>query len=212
MSLESRKDLLESRASQPNKFETRRQQLAGAALATLGELGYANTSLRDIAAKSGSSLGTLHYYFANKEDLINYCVRRYKRNFIDEVNEVINSCTDLKSLIKRFVASFVKTVSSDSESHSLWYDIRSQAMFNEAFRPLSTEIDQSLLEMITRLTDRGQVFTGKPLTLSPACAYWAMDGMFQHFLLLHLEAVKNTDAEFESRLTEFLEALFASNK
>ena len=55
---------------QVDKFAERRAQLAAAALQTLAELGYARTSLRDIAQNSDFSHGVLHYYFSDKEDLI----------------------------------------------------------------------------------------------------------------------------------------------
>ena len=61
-----------------DKVAQRRSELAAAALKTLSELGYARTSLRDIAANSEFSHGVLHYYFRDKVDLITYCVREYK--------------------------------------------------------------------------------------------------------------------------------------
>ncbi len=163
--IEPRKTPPNNRARKPDKFEIRRQQLAAATLAAMGEFGYANTSLRDIAAKSGFSLGTLHYYFADKDDLISYCVLDYKRHFIDEMNRAIDSAADLAALITDFISGFVKTVSSDSESQRLWYDIRSQAMFSAVFRPLVFEIDQSLLAMISHLTDRAQAFTAAAMPM-----------------------------------------------
>ncbi|MFI5042721.1 MAG: TetR/AcrR family transcriptional regulator, partial [Acidimicrobiales bacterium] len=48
---------------QVDKFAERRTQLADAALQTLAELGYARTSLREIAQNSQFSHGVLHYYF-----------------------------------------------------------------------------------------------------------------------------------------------------
>src|SRR6201996_8697342 len=63
---------------QVDKFAERRGQLAPAALQTLAELGYARTSLRDIAQNSEFSHGVLHYYFSDKFELITYCVRQYK--------------------------------------------------------------------------------------------------------------------------------------
>jgi AcrR family transcriptional regulator len=204
---ESKKALLESRINKPNKFELRRQQLAEATLAALGEFGYAKTSLRDIAAKSGFSLGTLHYYFVDKDDLISYCVRSYKRHFIDDLNQLVDNATDFKSLKQGFIRYFVHTVSSDSESHRLWYDIRSQAMFDEQFRPLVAEIDQSLCDMIAKLATRAQTLGGHPPPLSGRHTYWTLDGMFQHFLLAHIEKVENADAEFEQELSAFLNDL-----
>src|ERR1700747_3050170 len=46
-----------------DKFSARRIELADAALETLAELGYARTSLREIAQKSEFTHGVLHYYF-----------------------------------------------------------------------------------------------------------------------------------------------------
>src|SRR5690349_15394605 len=58
-----------------DKFEERRRELADAALQTLSELGYARTSLREIAQHTSFSHGVLHYYFRDKVELITYCVR-----------------------------------------------------------------------------------------------------------------------------------------
>ena len=48
-----------------DKFSKRRIELAEAALETLAELGYARTSLREIAQKSEFTHGVLHYYFSD---------------------------------------------------------------------------------------------------------------------------------------------------
>ena len=61
-----------------DKYDERRNQLAESALQTLGELGYARTSLREIANNSEFSHGVVHYYFQDKLELIVYCVRYYK--------------------------------------------------------------------------------------------------------------------------------------
>ena len=60
-----------------DKFVERREQLARSALTTLAELGYARTSLREIAQNSEFSHGVVHYYFDDKLDLIIACVRLY---------------------------------------------------------------------------------------------------------------------------------------
>ena len=207
MPVEPSKPPLKGRVNKAGKFETRRQQLAAAAIATMGEFGYANTSLRDIAAKSDFSLGTLHYYFADKDDLISYCVLGYKRHFINEMNRAIDRAADLATLIEDFINGFVKTVSLDSESHRLWYDIRSQAMFSPAFRPLVFEIDRSLLAMINHLTERVRAFTGAAMQIPVSSVYWALDGMFQYFLLARLDGIKDCDSEYKRYLTVFFKHL-----
>ena len=66
------------KAGTAEKAAERRAELAEAALQTLSTLGYARTSLRDIAQNSVFSHGVLHYYFTDKVDLITACVRQYK--------------------------------------------------------------------------------------------------------------------------------------
>src|SRR6266705_6135641 len=71
-----------------DKFSARRSELAEAALETLAELGYARTSLREIAQKSEFTHGVLHYYFSDKVDLICCCVRHYKAKCVTRYDQI----------------------------------------------------------------------------------------------------------------------------
>src|SRR5260221_10692477 len=84
---------------QMDKFAERRAQLAASALQTLSELGYARTSLRDIAQNSEFSHGVLHYYFSDKVDLIMQCVKQYKAECVKRYDEIVataRTATELK--------------------------------------------------------------------------------------------------------------------
>ena len=126
-------------------------ELAGHAIVALSELGYARTSMRDIAAQSGRSIGALNYYFEDKSDLITFCVRLYKENFVSQIDEIINSAGTGDVLINAFIEGLVDAVSGDAQTHRLWYDIRSQALFDESFHAISNEIEQALIDMVGRL-------------------------------------------------------------
>ena len=52
----------------------RRQQIVGAAIDTIAEVGYAQASLARIAARIGISKGVISYHFASKDDLIKQVV------------------------------------------------------------------------------------------------------------------------------------------
>lgn len=52
----------------------RRQQIVGAAIDTIAELGYVQASLARIAARVGISKGVISYHFAGKDDLIKQVV------------------------------------------------------------------------------------------------------------------------------------------
>ena len=86
------------------KVAVRRGQLAAAALKTLSELGYARTSLREIAQNSEFSHGVLHYYFHDKTDLITYCVREYKAECVRRYDHVVATATTADELEAGFLA------------------------------------------------------------------------------------------------------------
>jgi AcrR family transcriptional regulator len=171
---------------QVDKFAERRDQLAAAALLTLAEQGYANTSLRDIAQRSEFSHGVLHYYFADKFELIMYCVRRYKAECVTRYDSIVATAATADQLRSGFGAAMAGTLVEDGTLHRLWYDLRNQSLFDEKFRPDVTEIDQSLQRMIWRIVEKFAELSGAPLAVTPDLAYALMDGLFQHALLRHL--------------------------
>ena len=87
---------------QVDKFAERRAQLADAALLTLAELGYARTSLREIAQNSQFSHGVLHYYFSDKEDLLTHCVRQYEAACVTRYDEIVASASSAEELKREF--------------------------------------------------------------------------------------------------------------
>lgn len=180
-----------------DKFEDRRRQLADAALQTLATLGYARTSLRDIAQNSEFSHGVLHYYFRDKVELITYCVQRFKTQCVERYDAIATHATEADALARDAGDGLAATLSGDAELHRMWYDLRSQSMFEESFRLDVADIDASLERMIWRIvTTYARLVDREPATTS-ATAYAAFDGIFQQALIRHLAG--DTDALDELR-------------
>ncbi|MBW0101930.1 TetR/AcrR family transcriptional regulator [Pseudonocardia sp. KRD291] len=171
---------------QVDKFEERRRQLADAALQTLSELGYARTSLREIAQNSDFSHGVLHYYFRDKVELITYCVRQYKATCVLRYDSIAATAAEPGALAAAFGDGLAATLVSDALMHRLWYDLRSQSLFEESFRADVAEIDSSLERMIWRIVTAYSGLVGAPPSCTSAFAYAAFDGLFQQALLRHL--------------------------
>ena len=169
----------------PEKFEQRRAELSEATRQTLANLGYARTSLRENAQNSAYSHGVLHYYFSDKLDLILCSVRHYKARCVRRYDEVVAGAGSYEGLLKGFADALGKTLRDEAALHRLWYDLRSQAMFEEAFRADVGEIDKSLEKMIWRVVSRLGELSGRPVECSPGLAYSSIDGVFEHALLRH---------------------------
>jgi AcrR family transcriptional regulator len=184
---------------QVDKFAERRAQLAESALRTLSELGYARTSLREIAQNSEFSHGVLHYYFRDKVDLITHCVREYKARCVTRYDQIVATARTAEDLRISFAAGLAQTMSDDAPMHRLWYDLRSQSMFETSFRKDVADIDDSLERMIWRIVSQYADLRRVPTILPPDTAYAVFDGLFQHALLRHLSG--DIDARDQLRNT-----------
>jgi AcrR family transcriptional regulator len=179
-----------------DKFEARRGELADATLETLGELGFARTSLREIAQKTPFSHGVLHYYFRDKIELITYCVRRYKEHCVTRYDEIVEEATSGAELAALFADALVGTMLEDTAMHRLWYDMRSQAMFEGDLRPTVVDLDRQLEEMIWRVVTRHAELCDTVPAVPSATAYAVFDGLFENCLIRHLAG----DADAAERL------------
>jgi AcrR family transcriptional regulator len=194
---------------QVDKFAERRDQLAVAALRTLAEQGYARTSLRVIAQNSSFSHGVLHYYFADKSELITYCVRKYKAACVTRYDAIVATAATADELLQGFGAGMAATLREDAAMHRLWYDLRNQAMFEEAFRADAQAIGECLEQMIWRIVSRYAQLRGTPPGVTPAVAYAIMDGVFNHALLAHLSGDETAIERLELTVRRLLPTLLA---
>ncbi len=185
---------------QVDKFAVRRAQLANSALRTLAKLGYAGTSLRDIAQNSQFSHGVLHYYFRDKVDLITYCVREYKAATVTRYDQVVATATSAADLRAQWLDAMVTTLREDAPMHRLWYDLRNQSMFEESFRDDVREIDGSLERMLWRIFGHYAQLSGLRLTATSHLAYALVDGVFQHALLGQLSGDERAAADLPDQL------------
>ena len=160
------------------KRDEKKRQIAQSAISALKELGYANTGLRDIAAKSDLSLGMLHYYFEDRSDLIIYCVRIYKHEFVRAITQAVEHAQGRDEVAQAFAEALAVSIIRDEETHRLWYDIRTQAMFDAAFRPAVAEIEALLINAV-------RIGFDKAGTVDPAdesLAYAMIDGAFRYLM------------------------------
>ena len=191
-----------------DKFEERRRELAESALVTLGELGYARTSLREIANNSEFSHGVLHYYFSDKLELIVFCVRYYKARCVHRYDEVVEKSTTADELLEGFLAKLAETITEEAPMHRLWYDLRSQSMFEESLREAVMVIDRTLEDMVWRVISRYADLLGAPIATTPPLAYGLLDGLFQQALLGHLAGREDALTQLQDEVRAVLTLLF----
>ncbi|PUA82237.1 TetR/AcrR family transcriptional regulator [Nocardioides currus] len=198
------------RTTREAKVDARRDELAESALVTLGERGYARTSLREIAQNSPYSHGVVHYYFDNKVELITYCVRYYKAQCATRYDELVATSTTADELLGRFADKLVETLTDEPQMHRLWYDLRTQAMFEESLREAVLEIDHSLELMIWRVVSRFAELAGARPALDRGTAYALLDGVFEKALLEHLTGTGAALESLRERALTLMPSLISS--
>jgi TetR/AcrR family transcriptional repressor of bet genes len=191
-----------------DKFDERRRELAESALVTLGELGYARTSLREIANNSEFSHGVLHYYFSDKLELIVFCVRYYKARCVHRYDEVVAKSTTADELLEGFLTKLAETITEEAPMHRLWYDLRSQSMFEESLREAVMVIDRTLEDMVWRVISRYADLLGAPISTTPPLAYGILDGLFQQALLGHIAGREDALTQLQDEARAVLTLLF----
>lgn len=194
---------------QVDKFAERRRQLAESALRTLAELGYARTSLREIAQNSEFSHGVLHYYFRDKVDLITHCVRQYKIECVKRYDDIVATADTPEVLAHEFAEAMATTLREDSALHRLWYDLRNQSLFEDSFREDVRDIDTSLERMIARIVGQYAELSGRPLAFPLSTTYAIYDGLFQQALLRHLTGDPVAADDLAANIRRTLPAMIA---
>ncbi|WP_282154108.1 TetR/AcrR family transcriptional regulator [Ruegeria atlantica] len=189
-----------------DKFEARRAELADAALSTLSSLGYARTSLRDIAENTEFSHGVLRYYFDDKIDLITQCIRQYKAVCVRRYDVATTTAATQDELLDGFIEQLSETLLTETHLHRLWYDLRSQALFEAALREDVRIIDGDLEQMIWRVVARNAELGGVKPKLSSKALYALFDGIF---LAALSQVIAGEDAAI-SEMEKELRALFST--
>lgn len=128
----------------------------------------------------------LHYYFVDKVDLITCCVQLYKSRCLTRYDNVVLGATAIEQLLDGFLEVLGTTLRKEAHLYRLWYDLRSQTLFQTAYRQDVMEINISLEAMIWRVISKLAASHGTASAFSPTLAYAIFDGLFQQCLLKHL--------------------------
>ncbi|WP_374309043.1 transcriptional regulator BetI [Dongia sp.] len=111
--------------------EIRRRQLIDATIASIHEVGFAESSLSRISGKAGVSTGIVHHYFGNKADLLEATLRQLGDSLRDSVVQRLELA---RSPIERLLAVIDGNIGPDQftpEGVSAWLAFWAQVPKNE---------------------------------------------------------------------------------
>jgi TetR/AcrR family transcriptional regulator, regulator of biofilm formation and stress response len=171
------------------KADVRRGQLVAAARDVLEREGMAGATLRAVAAEAGVPLGTVHYIFPSKEQLL----RAVLEDVVEEVSEAARAsagtATDLESEMRRTALEiWTKVVEGRAEAQLMQYELTMWALRTPGMAEVARWQYELYLEVITTIWTEAAARAGVTLAI-PAdqlarLFLGAADGLILQYLTL----------------------------
>jgi AcrR family transcriptional regulator len=134
---------------------TRRAQLTRAAYKAIGQKGYDDFTIRDIARGAGLSTGLVHYYFKNKEDLLLNLLKEMNANLRFYLNRALTELTDPREKLLTFCDQAFNLVDREKAYFNVLIDFWAQMNRNNRIRQANVKLFQSYRDEISTILKEG---------------------------------------------------------
>jgi len=133
----------------------RRAQLTRAAYKVVGEKGYSDFTIKDIALEAGLSTGLVHYYFKNKEDLLIKLLKEMNSNLKDQLNKVLSALTEPQDKLLAFCDEAFALMDKEKAYFNVFLDFWAQINRNKRIRQANIKLFQSFRDEVTGIIKEG---------------------------------------------------------
>jgi len=145
----------------------RRAQLLRAAGAVVARNGYANTSMKDIAAEAGVAQALLHYYFDSKEELLSEVVMSIDNELQAEWKAAVAPIADPLRRIAVGIDTAAAKCSSRPELWRLLIDLQAVALTNPTVRARLRELSDRFLADVVAEVENASRNLPTPVPMEP---------------------------------------------
>jgi AcrR family transcriptional regulator len=163
--------------------EFRRNQILETALHVIGERGFSETRIADIAKRAGISNGLVMYYFPTKVDLLVASIRFAEDGWYCDMQEILAGIDGATEQLEALAAVFLMGGNTPmlQLTWSLWLDLWSQSTRSDAIAQVHRESDNRWRAMLTEVVDRGVATGDFTLLGSTENTVIALSAMFDGF-------------------------------
>ena len=133
----------------------RRAQLTKAAYKVVGQKGYYDFTIRDIAKEAGLSTGLVHYYFKNKEDLLLTLLKEMNSNLKFYLNKALTVLSDPCDKLLAFCDQAFDLVDKEKAYFHVLIDFWAQMNHNNRIRQANIKLFQSYRDEISSILKEG---------------------------------------------------------
>ena len=143
----------------------RRSQILDAALVCFARRGFHQTSMHDISAEAGISVGLIYRYFENKEAVISAMADRHKK----EIGEVLDRARQAPTLLESLEILFTAHCCENEPRviSAFVVDLYAEASRNPRVADLVRDVLQTAMDGVTEVIARSPEGQGAAHGLSP---------------------------------------------
>ena len=141
--------------SKSDIINLRRNQLTRAAYKVVGQKGYYDFTIRDIAREAGLSTGLVHYYFKNKEDLLLNLLKEINKNMLVILNRSISKADDPREKLNIFMEQAFDLVENEKDYFYIVIDFWTQVNKNDRMKRANIKLFKSYRDEITKILKEG---------------------------------------------------------
>lgn len=136
-------------------IQLRRSQLTQAAYKVVGEKGYNDFTIRDIAREAGLSTGLVHYYFKNREELLLKLLKEMNANLKDHLNKALATLEEPRAILLAFCDEAFDLVDREKAYFYVLIDFWAQINRNKRIRQANVKLFQSYRDEIAAILREG---------------------------------------------------------
>lgn len=138
--------------------DARREQILRAALEVIGERGYGETRIADVADRAEVSPALVVYYFKTKDNLLTEAMRLAEDVWYEIGARRMATIERATDRLEEIVAMtcLPESAGASLETWSVWLDMWAQALRHEAVAAVREEFDEHWRETIRNVVREGQ--------------------------------------------------------
>jgi TetR/AcrR family transcriptional regulator len=137
-----------------------RELLLDAALSLFAEQGIAGTTIAEIAVQAGVTPAMVHYYFTNRDRLLDALVRERLQRILTTVWSPVTASNEVVPMLRGLVQRILRAVELNPWLPSLWIrEIATEGgqLRSRLLKTLPFEYVQHLISVVTAAQRRGEV-------------------------------------------------------
>jgi AcrR family transcriptional regulator len=172
--------------SKSDIINLRRNQLIKAAYKVVGQKGYYDFTIRDIARESGMSNGLVHYYFKNKEELLLQLLKEINKNILLNLKRSISKAEDPREKLNIFIRQAFDLVTKEKYYPYIVIDFWSQVNKNERMKRANIKLFKSYRDEVMAILAEGvekDIFVKMDVVYTSAVIISMIQGLIIQYII-----------------------------